>query len=272
MGSTSFSMNGIISTNEDRDVFKITLPSQSNIHIDAIPFNIGGNNNGSNIDIKIMMYDERKKLIRPYDPSNTMGITIDSLLKAGSYYIVLEGSGNNNTLGYGSIGSYSLTGFRAALPIRDVTLSGTVNKQTHKLNWNIVSDEPIRDIVIESSNDGVEFRAINTSTGASRGYNTTSLDKNDRYYRIKVTSVIDQVVYSNVIRLKSEGDAPKPYQLNTLVYDRIQITTTEKFQYKILDMSGRVYATGKIASGTNHINMNNNISTWLHLNIVSCIS
>ena len=259
MGSTSFSMNGIISTNEDRDVFKITLPSQSNIHIDAIPFNIGGNNNGSNIDIKIMMYDERKKLIRTYDPTNTMGVTIDSLLKAGSYYIVLDGSGNNNTLGYASIGSYALTGFRAALPIRDVTLSGTVNKQTHKLNWNIVSDEPIRDIVIESSNDGVEFRAINTSTGTSRGYNTTSLDKNDRYYRIKVTSVIDQVVYSNVVRLKSEGDAPKPYQLNTLVYDRIQITTNEKFQYKILDMSGRVYATGKIASGTNHINMNNNI-------------
>jgi hypothetical protein len=186
-----------------------------------------------------------------------MSITIDSLLKAGTYYVVLDGTGNSNTLGYGSIGSYALTGFRAALPIRDVTLSGNVNKQTHKLNWNIVSDEPIREIVVESSNDGIEFRTVNTAMVTARGFNVNCLDKNDHYYRIKVTSVIEQVVYSNVIRLKSEGDAPKPYQLNTLVYDRIQISTTENFIYKILDMNGRVYATGKLNTGTNQINMNN---------------
>lgn len=258
-GSTSFSINGIISTNTDRDVFKITLPTQSNIHIDAIPFNLGANNNGSNLDIKVMLYDERKSLIRTYDAANSMTVTIDSLLKAGTYYFALDGGGNSNTLGYGSIGSYSITGFRSALPIRDVTLSGTVNKQNHKLNWNIVSDEPVRDIVIETSNDGVEFRTMNTSAGTSRTFNTTCLDKNDRYYRIKVTSVVDQVVYSNIIRLKSEGESPKPYQLNTMVYDRVQITTTEQFQYKILDMGGRVYATGKINTGSNYINMNQNI-------------
>ncbi len=259
VSNSSFSINGIISTNVDKDVFRITLPSQSNIHIDAIPFNLGSNNNGSNLDIKIMLYDERKSLIRTYDPLNAMGITIDSLLKAGTYYMVLDGAGNSNTLGYGSIGSYSLTGFRAALPIRDVTLSGNVDKQTHKLNWNIVSDEPIRDIVVETSNDGIEFRTVNTTIGTSRNFNVTCLDKNNHYYRLKVTSVIDQVVYSNIIRLTSDGESPKPYQLNTLVYDRLQITAATQLQYKILDMGGRVYATGKLTTGTNQINMNRNI-------------
>lgn len=259
-GNSSFSINGIVSTTNDRDVFKITLPTQSNIHIDAIPFNLGNGSNGSNLDIKIMLYDERKTLIRIYDAINEMGITIDSLLKAGSYYVVLDGAGNSNTLGYGSIGSYSLTGFRAALPIREVTLSGNVNKQTHKLNWNIVSDEPIKEITVEISIDGIEFKSVNTATVTSRGFSLNCLDNYDHYYRLKVISVIEQVVYSNVIRLKSEGDAPKPYQLNTMVYDRIQIATTEKFVYKIMDINGRVYATGKINTGTNQINMNNFIS------------
>jgi hypothetical protein len=87
-----------------------------------------------------------------------------------------------------------------------------------------------------------------------------SYDKNDHYYRIKVTSVIDQVVYSNVIRLKSEGETPKPYQLNTMVYSQIQISATENLQYKIMDMNGRTYQTGKISTGMNRIDMNRNIS------------
>lgn len=51
-------------------------------------------------------------------------------LPAGTYYIVLDGSGNMNTDNYGSLGSYTLNGFKSALPIRDVTLNGQTDRQT----------------------------------------------------------------------------------------------------------------------------------------------
>ena len=259
-GGTSFSITGVITTNTDKDVFKLTLPSQSTVHLEATPFAVGSANSGSNLDIKIQIYDEQKKLLRSFEPQNSMSVIIDSILKSGTYYVVIDGMGNANASNYGSMGSYSFTGFRSALPIRDVTLTGNTNKQIHQLNWNIVSDEPIREIAVETSNDGVNFQQVTLPMATSRGYSLMSYDKNDHYYRIKVTSEINQVVYSNVIRLKSEGETPKPYQLNTMVYSQIQISATENLQYKIMDMNGRTYQTGKISTGMNRIDMNRNIS------------
>jgi hypothetical protein len=60
-GGTSFSLTGIITTNTDKDVFKLTLPSQSTVHLEAIPFAVGSANSGSNLDIKIQIYDELRE-------------------------------------------------------------------------------------------------------------------------------------------------------------------------------------------------------------------
>ena len=92
--NTSFSINGIIATGNDKDAFKFNITQSTNIHIDATPFNQGTGNSGSNLDIKIMLYDQNKTLMKTYDALNTMSITIDTTLKTGVYYFVLDGTGN----------------------------------------------------------------------------------------------------------------------------------------------------------------------------------
>ena len=67
---SNFNINGIITTNTDKDAFKFTLAQNSNFHLTAIPFNVGSNYIGANLDIKLELYNSAATLIRTYDPPN----------------------------------------------------------------------------------------------------------------------------------------------------------------------------------------------------------
>jgi hypothetical protein len=250
---TSFSIDGIITTSNDKDVFRFVLPQLSGFNLLATPYGLGTGSNGSNLDIRIQLYNEQQVLLRTYDPQNAMGISIDTTLKAGTYYFVLEGAGNANISDYGSIGSFTLTGFRSALPIQNVTLNGAVSQDKHQLNWNVVADEPLRSLEIEYSLNGIDFRLLQQTSAVARNLNYTPQDPNTRYYRIKATSVIDQVVYSNVIALRGTAAAEKAFTVGTLVQSQIQIRAAESFRYLVMDMNGRTVFTGRGTAGLNQI-------------------
>jgi hypothetical protein len=258
--STSFSINGIITTSTDKDIFRFNISTLSNIHIDALPYGVGANNIGADLDVKILMYDEAQVLVKTFDPTNTMGVTIDTTLKPGIYYFVLDGTGNVNASNYGSLGSYSFSGFRSALPIHDVSLSGTVSKNKHQLSWNIISDEPVRSVEVEVSNDGSNFNAVNTVGATSRNFSYTTFDNAIKYYRVKATSVIDQVVYSNVIALRSNEKETQAFTISTFVTQQLSVQAAENFQYKLLDLNGRTLAVGRGNKGYNIIDMSNKVS------------
>jgi len=258
--STSFSINGIITTSTDKDVFRFNIASLSTIHIDAVPYAVGGSNIGADLDVKILMYSENQTLIKTFDPATSMSVTIDTLLKPGIYYFVLDGTGNTNATNDGSLGSYTINGFRSALPIHDVTLTGTVAKNKHQLSWNIISDEPVRSAEVEMSNDGILFNTINTVAATSRNFSNTSFDNAIKYYRVKATSVTDQVVYSNVIALRSFETEVKAFTISTFVTQQLSVQAAENFQYKLMDMNGRTLAVGKGNKGYNLIDMNNRVA------------
>jgi hypothetical protein len=253
--ATSFSINGIITTGTDKDVFRFTFNTLSTLHIDATPFSVGGNNLGSNLDIKLFLYNDAQTLIRTYDPATSMGITIDTSLKQGTYYFVLDGTGNNNATNYGSLGSYTITGFRGALPIHEVTLSGNTNKNKHQLNWNVIADEPLKSLELEVSTDGNNFSNLSASLLTSRSFAYTPFDEQIKYYRLKATSVIEQVVYSNIIALKSTSGTDVPFTISTFVTSQLTVNASEAFQYKIADINGRTIAIGKGIKGINSIDM-----------------
>lgn len=115
-------------------------------------------------------------LIRTYDPASAMSVTIDTALPAGTYYIVLDGSGNMNTGNYGSLGSYTPNGFKSALPIRDVTLNGHTDKNKHNLNWTIIADEPVKSQAMEVSTDGIIFKPLSTESAAARNFSYAPFD------------------------------------------------------------------------------------------------
>ncbi len=253
----NFNVNGIISTNLDKDAFKFTLNANANFHLTGIPFNVQGNWIGANLDIRIELYNSSLALIRDYDPKDYLTVTIDTVLNAGTYYIKIYGTGNYNIGSYGSLGAYTISGSTGALPIHDVSLSGTVEKNKHNLGWHIIADEPIKTIEVQTSNDGSNFNPLTTVTPAATKFAYQPYKSNTIFYRLKVTSVINQTVYSNTIALKGAGNTEDLFNVSTLVQNEVIINAAENYQYTLYDMNGRTVYTGTGLKGINRVNVSN---------------
>ncbi len=250
---SSFSAAGVITTNSDKDAFKYELTENTNLNFDIKPFNVGGNA-GANLDIMVELY-KGNTLIRTYSPENSLSVSADTMLNAGTYYFLVSGAGNVNTNDYGSLGSYSIIGFRGALAIHDITLNGTVQKNKHQLKWTITADEPIKEQVIEISFDGINFKPLSTINALNKTFNYTTNQNGNIYYRLKVTSVIDQTAYSNIIALKSTVATEKLFIVSTLIQNDITVNAAENFNYRLMDANGRFIAQGIGLKGTNRIDV-----------------
>ncbi len=254
----NFSIAGIISSNMDKDAFKLTLLQPALYHFTVTPFNIGSNNEGANLDIKLEIYNAAGVLINTYNPAETMDIVIDTNFNAGTYYFIIDGAGNNNIGEYGSLGSYTFTGLNSALPIRNVSLSGNNFNGKHNLSWNIISDEPIKTITIESSNNATHFTAVNQLAGMQNSVTMNAAAGKITYYRIKVISVPGQVVYSNTIALKESAGADNIFSVSTFIKNEISVTASHPYQFQLYTSNGTVIHTGTAKAGRNSINMLNN--------------
>jgi len=252
---SNFNVSGIITTNNDKDAFRFVLTRNSNFHLTAIPFNVGSNYIGANLDIKLEIFNASGTLIKTYDPPATMSVSIDTVLNAGTYFIKIDGTGNTNTGEYGSLGSYTLSGTSGALPIHDVNLSGNADKGKHNLNWKIIADEPIRTIVVESSNDGTNFKPLATVGSTLSKFSYTSYTTNTIFYRLKVTSVLDQTVYSNTIAIIGAGASDKAFYVSTLVRNEVSVNAPSNYQYILNDINGRIVNKGTGVRGVNKINV-----------------
>jgi hypothetical protein len=227
------------------------------------------NNAGANLDVKVQLYNSAKTLIRTYDPATTMSVAIDTILNQGDYYLIVGGDGNANTTNYGSLGSYQLRGIAGLLPIRDVTLTGRSDNGKHDLNWNIISDEPIKSIVVESSTDGINYKNVNTFSSAIKDFAYTPFVTGDIYYRLKVTSTYNETVYSNTIVLKNNKNTGKQFTVSTLVRNDISINAATNYQYILNDLNGRTIAKGNGIQGFNKINIDTQSKGMYVLQIIS---
>ena len=254
LGST-FNRSGIIATSSDNDAFKYTVPGTSSFHFEAKPTSVASNNTGSNLDVQVMVYNGTT-LVATYNPPTTLNVVIDTSLNAGTYYFVVTGTGNSYAADYGSLGSYTITGFNGPVPIHDVALTGNTVKNKHNLNWNIIADEPIKTQVVEVSEDARNFTVLSNFAPSTKGFSYAPYQNNTLYYRLKVTSVIDQTVYSNVVALRAAGTQEKLYSVSTFVQDEIVINAAENYQYSLSDVNGRLVSTGNGTKGVNRINVN----------------
>ena len=256
----AFSTSGIISTTTDKDAFKIVFSQHGILHVDATPYSVGANNDGADLDIQLKLLNSAFQVIGTYSPAAILNAVIDTSLNAGTYYFVVDGSGNANTTNYGSLGSYTISGTfnpSSVTPIRSIVLSGRIDKNKHNLNWSIISDEQIRTIELQGSQDGVVFTPVTTVDAAARNFVYDPFSSSNIFYRLKVTSVIFQTAYSNVIVLKSTTGNQKKTSISTYVHDEIMVNAGDKFQYLLTDISGRIMTKGNNQAGINKINIAN---------------
>jgi hypothetical protein len=260
----TFSASGLIATNTDKDAFKFSFTQKGALHLHAAPYAPGVNLEGASLDVKVTLVNAALQTIGTYDPSTSLDATIDTTLNAGDYYVVLQGTGNANASTYSSLGSYDISGTfvaAGALPIRDAALTGKSINNAHNLNWNIISDDPIKNLVLESSTNGRDFSTLSVLAATAKSFTYTPSTGGDIFYRLKVTSVVAQTVYSNVISIKSPGSnniiAEKAFKVSTLVHDQITVNASANYQYQLVDINGRMIATGNSNAGSNRINVSN---------------
>jgi hypothetical protein len=265
----NFNISGVISTNTDKDVFKLTVSQNTVYHITAAPFSIAANNEGANLDIKLDVYNASGVLVNSYNPADKMDVSIDSSFTAGTYYFMIDGTGNTNIGEYGSLGGYTISGTSGTLPVKDVYLSGSAVDGRYDLKWNIISDDPIKTIILETSEDGWHFATAIDIPVLQSGYSAKPVAAGVIYYRLKVVSAVGQIVYSNIISFKSPGQQDNIFSVPTLIQQEIKVTSSLPYQYQLYTINGHVIAAGKATAGVNYLSMTNKPSGVYMLKMVS---
>ncbi|MDQ2720482.1 MAG: T9SS type A sorting domain-containing protein [Bacteroidota bacterium] len=269
---SQFYADGIITTNTDKDAFKINLPEKGKIQLRAKPFSVGQNNEGADLDVQVTLLNSSMQVLQVYNPEDKLDVSIDTTLPAGDYYLVLQGAGNANTTNYGSLGSYTISGLFSPLIIESVTqvlLSGQTDKDKDILNWNVISNETIKTLALESSSNGIDFSTLSIFSSEAKHFNYVPLVNENIFYRIKIISVNGEIVYSNIISLKAEPNCGKRFTISALVQSEIKVNATENYHYQMADLSGRVLKSGSNKAGANTININNCPDGIYFLQIIS---
>ena len=271
-GDSQILANGIISTNSDKDVFKFNIRKDGILHLEARPFSVGNNNDGANLDIKITLLNSAAGIIKIYDPASILNVVIDTALHQGTYYIIVQGTGNLNASNYGSLGSYDIEGRYTPLyvePAAQVLLSGKTENKKHDLSWDIISDAPLKNIFLETSADSAIFSTLTAFTPGIKDFSYAPVIKEKLYYRLAATSEKGQLVYSNVISLKGAESKIELFTVATLVNTDIKVNAPENFKYQVVDISGRVIKSGGDNAGIKNININHCPDGIYFLQIIS---
>ncbi len=260
MVNTQFSIGGIITTNTDKDAFKINLPNDGELKLTAAPFSVGPDNDGADLDVEVSLLDSDLNVVNVYNPEDRLDVSIDTTLMAGSYYLLVQGAGNANTTNYGSLGSYTVSGVFSpltVLPIAKVLLTGEAKNGNHYLSWNIVSDQPLESLSLQSSVDGSIFTTLTSLGPGVTHFNYAPVINENIFYRLQTTSISGQTVYSNIISLKPVGKINNNFTISSLVSSEITMKASQNYQYLLADMSGRIIRSGSAQAGLTNINISN---------------
>lgn len=254
--NSQFTVAGVIEKITDKDNFKFTMPVSGHFHLDAIPYNIGSGNSGSDLDMQITLLSGPNTVVGTYNPSMLLNAVVDTVLNAGSYFIRVEGKGNAFAPEYASLGSYSLQANilpYAVLPVRKLELKGKQVKDQHQFNWMVDADEKIVSQTMELSADGVHFVNIGLLNPAARSFAYHATASGKLHYRLHVNFDNGSDYYSNIVVL-STFEEERPAMETNMVDGSMRISAASEYQYLITDLSGRVYAKGKVTAGINSIN------------------
>jgi hypothetical protein len=259
-----FSAAGVIERNTDLDLFKFIVPSTGSFQLEAVPYNVGSGNSGSDLDMQVTLYDNTQTPLNIYNPGTLLSSVVDTTLNAGTYYLKIEGKGNLYAPAYASLGSYSLLGHitpGTVLPVHRLELRGNKNGDKHELSWSIEADEQVTSQSLEISVDGRTFQTLIPAAAAARSYSYRPYNLSSAQYRLSVTFDNGRQYYSNVVTIREDGTSPRPQLVGNLITSgTLAIMSPAKNEYMILDMSGKKILEGQLVNGINNININGLVS------------
>lgn len=260
IANQEFSAEGVIATSSDRDAFQFNFDQAGEFRLSAKPFSVGPNNEGANLDVRLIMLDASLDTVLVADPKDRLDAMIEMAVAPGMYYVVVEGAGNEYTSNYGSLGAYSINGnLRPMKPmsISRLTLRGNISAATHRLEWDLICDEAIGTQSLEVSYDGIVFKQLSAVSAFARQFQYDPMMQGDMYYRLKVTTATGHVAYSNIISMKA-GEARGSVMLRSAsVTQSIELIADDGFSFILSDLNGKILKKGNGTAGLNVINIAN---------------
>lgn len=255
--NNQFVVNGVVERNTDQDMIRFIIPEDGRFQLDAIPYNVGTGNAGSDLDMQVTLITGSNTVLNIYNPGALLNSVVDTVLNAGTYYLRVEGRGNQYAPAYASLGSYSIQGRFTAdvtLPLHKLELAGGWSGNTHSLNWEIIADEQIVSLIVEVSTNGRTFSQLARVDNNTRGFAHVPATTNGAQYRLNVTFDNDRQYYSNVINIRPKGAPVKPQVVgNVITSNIIKVTSPGKYNYQVYDMHGKSITKGQLTNGTNTI-------------------
>lgn len=251
-----FTINGIVEQPNDVDMIRFTMPVYGRLHLQAIPYNVGSGNAGSDLDMLVTLYNSSRTIIKTYNPPATLDAILDSNLIAGDYYIKIEGSGNEFAPDYASLGSYSLQAsfsLAAPLPLHLLELQGINSGNRHRLIWKIVADEQVSTQTLEVSGDGIRFTSLLQAAADARSFNYQPYVAGNLFYRLNLVLDNGRQYYSNIVRLAG-ASIQKPVLIGNLIENgNLTISSPGNYHYSIYDAGGVKRGEGKLGPGLNTV-------------------
>jgi hypothetical protein len=253
--NNQFTLNGIVTESTDIDMFKFTLATNQRIVLNAIPYNVGTGNSGSNLDMQVSLFNGSRSLLNVFNPGTLLSSFIDTTLAAGTYFIKVEGKGNVYAPSYASLGSYSIQANIGlnVLPLRRLELQGALINDRHRLGWVIDADEQVVEQVMEFSTNGRTFTTLTVPANADRQYLYNPAGDQAVQYRLKVTFDNGKTHYSNIVTLRNIGKDTRPKLLSNLVGTTLNVTSPGTYSYTISDIGGHLISRGQLVNGMNNL-------------------
>lgn len=259
--ANEFEMEGIIERNTDKDFFRFIMPGAGRFELNATPYNVGTGNAGSDLDLQVSLYDGAQQLLSIYNPGTLLNSVADTNLNAGTYYLKVEGKGNQYAPAYASLGSYSLlgrieVGGGEILPLRKFQLRGSKNGDKHQLDWTFEADEPVKAQVIERSVDGRRFEELAETGAEIRNYIYRPQETgNPIFYRLRADLADGRRYYSNTVNIREYETGERPRLItNPATAGAVQVSSPAAFTYRIMDLNGRIISRGQLGQGSHTIN------------------
>jgi hypothetical protein len=254
--NNQFNINGVIEKNSDSDMIKFTTITSQRFVLNAIPYNVGTGNSGSDLDLQVSLYNSAQTLLNIYNPGTLLSSFIDSVLNPGTYYLKVQGKGNIYAPNYASLGSYALQGSLSSptLPLRRLELHGLLNNDEHQLSWIIDADEQVIKQILEISTDGRNFGSLTEPAVSSRAFTYRPNISSAVQYRLNVTFDNGRQYYSNVVTLRKTGITPGPSLISNLISSNtVEVSSPGVYNYSIYDFNGRTLVNGRLTNGSNNI-------------------
>lgn len=250
LSGLNMKQTGLISNNTDVDVFRFVLAQRYRLLLSAKPSSFDGLGNGANLDVKLRLHAANGSLISVSDPIETLNASLDTMLQAGTYYLVVEGASNANTSSYGSVGEYEFNGTLAGvLPIQSVALTLQAQQNKPRLSWMIETTDPIAGIWLQTSANGQQFSTSGTlPTQIQYRLFEPIIPSGHAYFRLLVRDVRGEEKYSNVVYHQA-GQRIKVIQPQDKTQP-IQLQMPEPAPYELLQTAGARVRSGQLNAGT----------------------